>query len=63
MKVMTDGDVPRGGLPDDVELLGWDAPGEGVSFAVPEGGAGTDRLADLPDLEVVQVLSAGVSTG
>jgi phosphoglycerate dehydrogenase-like enzyme len=47
-------------LPGDVELLGWDAPGEGVEFAVPEGAEGIDRLADLPDLRVVQVLSAGI---
>jgi phosphoglycerate dehydrogenase-like enzyme len=60
MKVMAESDFPRGGLPDDVELLAWDATGEGVTFAVPEGRVGLDRLADLPDLEVVQVLSAGV---
>ena len=59
MKVMAVSDFPRGGLPDDVELLGWDAPGEGVVFAVPEGSEGRERLAELPDLEVVQLLSAG----
>ena len=59
MKVMTVSGFPRGGLPGDIELLGWDAPGEGVVFAVPEGSEGRERLADLPDLEVVQVLSAG----
>jgi phosphoglycerate dehydrogenase-like enzyme len=60
MKVLVVPDFERGGLPGDVELLGWDAPGEGVEFAVPEGAEGTDRLADLPDLRVVQVLSAGI---
>jgi phosphoglycerate dehydrogenase-like enzyme len=60
MKVIVVPGFERGGLPGDVELLGWDAPGEGVEFVVPEGGVGTDRLADLPDLKVVQVLSAGV---
>jgi phosphoglycerate dehydrogenase-like enzyme len=60
MKAIVVPGFERGGLPDDVELLGWDAPGDGVEFAVPEGGVGTDRLADLPDLRVVQVLSAGV---
>jgi phosphoglycerate dehydrogenase-like enzyme len=60
MRAMAITGFPRGGLPDDVELLDWDAPGEDVTFAIPEGSAGTDRLADLPDLEVVQVLSAGV---
>lgn len=59
MKVLVSQGFPRGGLPDDVELLGWDAPGEGVEFAVPEGSDGRDRLAELPDLRVVQVLSAG----
>jgi phosphoglycerate dehydrogenase-like enzyme len=60
MKAIVVPGFERGGLPGDVELLGWDAPGEGVEFVVPEGGVGTDRLADLPDLKVVQVLSAGV---
>jgi phosphoglycerate dehydrogenase-like enzyme len=60
MKVLVPDGFPRGGLPGDVELLGWDAPGEGVTFAVPDGDAGRERLAELPDLEVVQVLSAGV---
>jgi phosphoglycerate dehydrogenase-like enzyme len=60
MKVLVVPDFERGGLPGDVELFGWDAPGEGVEFAVPEGAEGTDRLADLPDLRVVQVLSAGI---
>ena len=57
MKVLVPDGFPRGGLPGDVELLGWDAPGDGVAFVVPEG---PERLAELPDLEVVQVLSAGV---
>jgi phosphoglycerate dehydrogenase-like enzyme len=60
MRVLVPDGFARGGLPDDVELLGWDAPGEGVEFVVPEGGVGTDRLGDLPDLRVVQVMSAGV---
>jgi phosphoglycerate dehydrogenase-like enzyme len=60
MKVLVVPGFERGGLPDDVELLGWDAPGEGVEFVVPEGGIGPERLAELPDLQVVQVLSAGV---
>jgi phosphoglycerate dehydrogenase-like enzyme len=59
MKVLVADGFRRGGLPDDVELLGWDAPGEGVEFVVPEGGEGRERLAELPDLQVVQVLSAG----
>ncbi len=37
MKVLVPNGFPRGGLPDDVELLGWDAPGDGVTFAVPDG--------------------------
>jgi phosphoglycerate dehydrogenase-like enzyme len=60
MKVLAPDGFPRGGLPSDVELLGWDAPGEGVEFAVPTWGKDAGRLAELPDLEVVQVLSAGV---
>ena len=60
MKVLVPDGFPRGGLPGDVELLGWDAPGDGVEFAVPEGSEGRERLAELPDLKVVQVLSAGV---
>jgi phosphoglycerate dehydrogenase-like enzyme len=60
MRVIVPDGFARGGLPDDVEVLDWEAPGKGVTFVVPEGGVGTDRLGDLPDLEVVQVLSAGV---
>jgi phosphoglycerate dehydrogenase-like enzyme len=60
MKVLVPEGFRRGGLPDDVELLGWDAPGDRVEFAVPDGGEGRERLADLPDLQVVQVMSAGV---
>jgi phosphoglycerate dehydrogenase-like enzyme len=60
MKVLVPDGFPRGGLPDEVELLGWDAPGEGVAFAVPTWGADAGRLGELPDLRVVQVLSAGV---
>jgi len=51
----------RGGLPPDVELLGWDAPGDDVVFAVPDWGTrgSRERLRELPRLEVVQLLSAG----
>jgi phosphoglycerate dehydrogenase-like enzyme len=60
MKVLVPDGFPRGGLPDDVELLGWDAPGDGVEFAVPDSGEAARRLAELPALEVVQTLSAGI---
>ena len=60
MKVVVPDGFPRGGLPDDVELLGWDAPVAGVEFALPEWGGDAERLEALPDVRVVQVLSAGV---
>ena len=60
MKVFVRDGFPRGGLPDDVELPGWDAPGEGVEFALPERRVDARRLDQLPDVRVVQVLSAGV---
>jgi phosphoglycerate dehydrogenase-like enzyme len=60
MKALVPDGFPRGGLPDDVELLGWDAPADGVEFAVPTAAGAAERLAELPDLRVVQVLSAGV---
>jgi phosphoglycerate dehydrogenase-like enzyme len=50
----------RGGLPADVELLAWDAAADGLEFAVPTSGEAAERLPELPDLRVVQVLSAGV---
>jgi phosphoglycerate dehydrogenase-like enzyme len=60
MKVVVPDGFPRGGLPDDVVLLGWDAPGEGVEFALPTSGGDARRLEELPDVRVVQMLSAGV---
>ena len=55
MKVLVPDGFPRGGLPDDVEFAA-----EGAEFAVPTSSAMAERLADLPELRVVQVLSAGV---
>jgi phosphoglycerate dehydrogenase-like enzyme len=55
MKVFAPEGFPRGGLPDDVEF-GED----GAVFAVPTSSAMAERLAALPDLQVVQVLSAGI---
>jgi phosphoglycerate dehydrogenase-like enzyme len=55
MKVFAPEDFPRGGLPDDVV---FDA--EGAEFAVVTSTAMAERLAALPDLRVVQVLSAGI---
>jgi phosphoglycerate dehydrogenase-like enzyme len=60
MKVLVEEDFERGGLPGEVELLGWDAPGDGVEFVVPASDEAAERLAELPDLKVVQTLSAGV---
>jgi phosphoglycerate dehydrogenase-like enzyme len=62
MRVLVPSGFDRGGLPDEVELLGWDAPGEEVELAVPDWGepGSGERLADLPRLRVVQLLSAGV---
>ena len=55
MKVLVPEGFPRGGLPDDVEFVE-----EGAEFAVPTSSAMAERLSTLPDLQVVQVLSAGV---
>jgi phosphoglycerate dehydrogenase-like enzyme len=55
MKVFAPDDFPRGGLPDDVEFAQ-----EGAEFAVPTSSAMAERLAGLPDLQVVQILSAGI---
>jgi phosphoglycerate dehydrogenase-like enzyme len=55
MKVLVPEGFPRGGLPDDVEFAE-----EGAEFAVPTSSAMAERLSSLPDLQVVQVLSAGV---
>ena len=55
MKVFVPEDFPRGGLPDDVEFVE-----EGAEFAVPTSSEMAERLAELPDLRVVQVLSAGI---
>ena len=55
MKVFAPEGFPRGGLPDDVV---FDA--DGAEFAVPTSTAMAERLADLPELRVVQVLSAGI---
>jgi len=59
MRVLVPDDFPRGGLPADVVLSGWDAPGARVEFAVPDTSAAAERLAELADLRVVQLLSAG----
>jgi len=55
VKVLVPDEFPRGGLPDDVEFVE-----AGAEFAVPTSSAMAERLAGLPDLQVVQVLSAGV---
>ena len=55
MKVFVPDDFPRGGLPEDVEFAE-----DGAEFAVPTSSAMAERLAALPDLRVVQVLSAGI---
>jgi phosphoglycerate dehydrogenase-like enzyme len=60
VRVLVPDGFARGGLPADVELLPWDAPGEGVEVVVPVSDDAARRLAELPDLQVVQVLSAGV---
>ncbi|MDX6723120.1 MAG: hypothetical protein QOD73_1524 [Solirubrobacteraceae bacterium] len=60
MRVLAPDGFARGGLPPDVELLGWDAAGDGVEFAVPASSEAAARLRELPDLRVVQVMSAGV---
>ena len=55
MKVFVPDDFPRGGLPEDVVFSA-----DGAVFAVPNSSAMAERLAELPELEVVQVLSAGL---
>ena len=55
MKVFVDDDFPRGGLPGDIVF-----DERGAEFAVPTSTAMAERLAELPDLRVVQVLSAGL---
>jgi phosphoglycerate dehydrogenase-like enzyme len=55
MRVLVPDGFPRGGLPDDVEFVEEDA-----EFAVPTSSAMAERLPELRDLRVVQVLSAGV---
>jgi phosphoglycerate dehydrogenase-like enzyme len=55
MKICVPDDFPRGNLPGDVEF-----EEEGAEFAVPTSDAMAERLGDLPDLKVVQVLSAGI---
>jgi phosphoglycerate dehydrogenase-like enzyme len=61
MKVLVPPGFERGGLPDDVELLPWDAPGDDVEFAVPDWliPESRERLPELRALRVVQLLSAG----
>ena len=55
MKVFVPEDFPRGGLPDDVVF-----EQDGAEFAVPTSSEMAEQLGDLPDLSVVQVLSAGI---
>jgi phosphoglycerate dehydrogenase-like enzyme len=55
MKVFVDDDFPRGGLPDDVVF-----DQRGAEFAVPTSTAMAERLSELSELRVVQVLSAGL---
>lgn len=61
MKVWVPDGFDRGGLPDDVEIGPWFGDPAGVELVVPDRG-GDDvfaALSELPDLRVVQVLSAG----
>ncbi len=55
MKVFVPDDFPRGNLPADVEFTA-----DGAVFAVPTSGEMAEQLAGLPELEVVQILSAGI---
>jgi phosphoglycerate dehydrogenase-like enzyme len=55
MKVLAPEGFPRGGLPDDIRFAE-----DGAEFAVPTSSEMAERLSDLPDLRVVQVLSAGI---
>ena len=58
MKVAVPEGFPRGGLPADIEFVGF--AGDGVEFAVPTSSDAAEGLGGLPDLRVVQVLSAGI---
>ena len=58
MKVAVPEGFPRGGLPADIEFVGF--AGDGVEFAVPTSSEAAEGLGGLPDLRVVQVLSAGI---
>ena len=61
MKVWVPDGFARGGLPDDVEVGPWFGDPAGVEFVVPGDGSEEvfTALSELPDLRVVQVLSAG----
>jgi phosphoglycerate dehydrogenase-like enzyme len=58
MKVFVRDGFPRGDLPGDVAFTS--SPEPGVEFAVPTSGEMAAQLAELPDLRVVQVHSAGL---
>ena len=55
LKVFVADGFPRGGLPDDVVFAE-----DGAEFAVPTSAAMAERLSELPELRVVQVLPAGI---
>ena len=57
MKVSVPEGFPRGGLPDDIVFVGEDPA---AVFAVPTSSEAADALGGMPDLQVVQVLSAGI---
>src|SRR4051812_36347188 len=57
MKVFVPEGFPRGGLPDDIVFVGDDPA---AVFAVPASSEAAEALAGMPDLQVVQVLSAGI---
>src|SRR3954452_5984669 len=57
MKVFVPEGFPRGGLPDDIVFVGDDPA---AVFAVPSSSEAAEALAGMPDLQVVQVLSAGI---
>jgi hypothetical protein len=57
MKVFVPEGFPRGGLPDDIIFVGEDPE---ASFAVPTSSEAAEALGGMPDLQVVQVLSAGI---
>jgi phosphoglycerate dehydrogenase-like enzyme len=63
MRVAVPEGFPRGGLPDDIVFARpQDAGSEpaGIEFAVPTSSEAAGVLPRLPDLRVVQVLSAGI---